>query len=344
MTMTERENLLRVINKQEPAWLPRKGVLPYPDADPEEHKPCSIGVRPEIFPPKRGPKGGRIDMFGVEYEGAENICGQELPMPNKFILDDVRKWRDIIKVPSLDGVDWRAIAEKAVANVDRHESCVQMGGTSGFFQQLMSFMGFTEGLCALQEEPEECMALFDYLCTYNETVAKNLIGYIKPEIYGVSDDTATARSPFISREMYRNIIMPFHARMAKIGSELGLPIDMHCCGRCEDFIEDWREFGVTFWNPAQITNDLVGIKAKYGNDLVLNGCWDSQGPAGWPGAEEEFVRGEVRKCIDAYAPGGGFCFMACIYGEKDDKKAWTHALWVTDEYNKYGRTFYKKLG
>jgi len=340
--MTERENLLRVINKQEPAWLPRKGVLPYPDADPEEHKPCSIGVRPEIFPPKRGPKGGRIDMFGVEYEGAENICGQELPMPNKFILDDVRKWRDIIKVPSLDGVDWRAIAEKAVANVDRHESCVQMGGTSGFFQQLMSFMGFTEGLCALQEEPEECMALFDYLCTYNETVAKNLIGYIKPEIYGVSDDTATARSPFISREMYRNIIMPFHARMAKIGSELGLPIDMHCCGRCEDFIEDWREFGVTFWNPAQITNDLVGIKAKYGNRLVIAGGWDGRGRLLAPDVTEEEIRQSVRDTMDAYAVSGGFCWAGGFMGALGDPEPVRKNDILKDEARKYGATFYKK--
>ena len=188
------------------------------------------------------------------------------------------------------------------------------------------------------------MALFDYLCTYYETIAKNLIGYIKPDIYGVGDDTATARSPFMSNKMYQDLIKPFVARIAKIGTDLDLPVDMHCCGRCEDFIDDWRDFGVTMWNPAQVMNDLVGIKERYGNSLVLNGCWNSSGPEGWPGASEELVRQAVRDCIDTYAPGGGFCFMTCIYGAKGDEQARTHALWVTDEYNKYGRTFYQRQG
>ena len=30
----------------------------------------------------------------------------------------------------------------------------------------MAFMGFTEGLCAMAEEPEEVYALFDYMCDF----------------------------------------------------------------------------------------------------------------------------------------------------------------------------------
>ena len=344
MVMTERENLLRVVNGQEPAWVPRKGIVPYAELDPEKHKPCCVTVRSEIFPPKVNAKGGRINEFGVEYEPTDSTDGQQLPMPNNFILDDITRWRDVIKAPSLEGIDWRAIAEKALAKVDRNESCVQFGGSSNFFQQLVGFMGFTEALIALQEEPEEVMALLEYLCVYQETIARNLIGYIKPDFYGMSDDNSTARSPFFSVEMYKKIFKPFHVRMAKIGNELGLPIDMHDCGRCEDLIEDWREFGVRIWNPAQVMNDLVGIKKKYGNDLILTGCWDSSGPAGWPDSTEETVRQAVRDCIDTFAPGGGFCFWASVYGAKGDDLAKQHAFWVTDEYNKYGRTFYQRQG
>ncbi|MCL2166845.1 MAG: veratrol--corrinoid protein metyltransferase [Clostridiales bacterium] len=345
MTMTERENLLRVANGQEPAWLPRKGIVPYADVDPEEHKPCCLGAMPMLFPPKTNARGGRIDIFGVEYEATDSTDGLQLPMPNHFILDDVTKWRDVIKVPSLEGIDWRAIAEKSVEHIDRKESCVSMGTHVGYFQHLMNFMGFTEGLIALQEEPEEVMELYAYLAEFYETISKKLIEYIKPDFYGLTDDTATARSPFISNEMYRKIVKPFHASLAKIGVDHDCFIEMHNCGRCEDVIDDWREFGVSFWNPAQVMNDLPGIKKKYGNSLILNGCWDSSGPAGWPGAKEELVRQAVRDCIDAYAPGGGFCFWASLYGSKDnEKQARQHAFWITDEYNKYGRTFYQRQG
>jgi hypothetical protein len=197
----------------------------------------------------------------------------------------------------------------------------------------------------MQEGPDEVLALYDYLGKYYETIALNLIDYINPEVFGITDDTAAAKYPFISREMYQRLMKPFQARMGKIAQDRGIPIDMHDCGRCEDFIDDWIEFGVKVWNPAQVTNDLKGIKKKYGNKMVLTGCWDSQGPAGWPGTEEEVVRQAVRDCIDAYAPGGGFCFWASFYGAKDDlERAKKHAFWITDEYNKYGRTFYKKLG
>ncbi|MCL1805388.1 MAG: veratrol--corrinoid protein metyltransferase [Clostridiales bacterium] len=344
MTMTERENLLRVARGQEPAWVPRKGSPRFND-DPENHKPSCMSAMAMLFPPRRGPGGGRIDVFGVEYEPTDSTGGLELPMPNKFILDDITKWRDVIKTPKLEGIDWGAVASKAVEHIDRNESCVMMGTHVGYFQHLMSFMGFTEGLIAIQEEPDECMALFEYLADYFETIAKNLIGYIKPDFYGITDDTATARSPFISMETYRRVIKPFHARLAKIGVDHDAFIEMHNCGRCEDAIDDWREFGVSFWNPAQVTNDLKGIKKKYGNDFVLVGCWDSQGPAGWPGATEEMVRQAVRDCIDDYAAGGGFCFYGSLYGSKDaEEEARRHALWITDEYNKYGRTYYQRKG
>ena len=344
MTITEKENLLRVVNGQEPAWVPRKGMVPFADVDPEKHKPCSVGAMPMIFPPTPTPNGGRIDIFGVEYEAVESIGGAALPMPNKFILDDITKWRDVIKVPSLEGIDWDAVAKKAVEHIDRNESCVDMGTHVGYFQHLMNFMGFTEGLCALQEEPDEVYALYEYLAEYYETIALNLVDRIKPDFFGITDDTATAQRSFISLDTYRKLVKPFHARLGKIAMDRGIPVEMHNCGHCEDFIDDWREFGVKIWNPAQVMNDLKGIKKKYGNSLIMTGCWNSQGPPGWPGAEEELVRQAVRDCIDAYAPGGGFCFWASLYGAIDDDRARTHAFWITDEYNKYGRTFYQRQG
>ena len=341
--MTEKENLMRVVNGEEPAWLPRKGQSQFDD-DPENHKPCCQNAMPVYFPPRRGAKGGRIDVFGVEYEPTDSTSGQELPMPNNFILDDITKWRDIIKTPSLEGIDWETVAKKSIENIDRNETAVGMGTNGGYFQHLMNFMGFSEGLVALHEDPEEVLALYEYLAEYYETIALNLVDYIKPDFYGITDDTATAQNPFMSPEMYRRLVKPFQARLAKIATDRDITIEMHCCGRCEDFIDDWIEFGVKFWNPAQTMNDLVGIKEKYGNSFVLNGCWDSSGPPGWPGAKEDIVRQAVRDCVDTFAPGGGFCFRAPVYGAKGDERAREHSFWVTDEYNKYGRTFYQRQG
>ena len=338
--MTERENLLRVINGEEPAWVPRVGIISY--GRDTEHPPAAANARSDLFARERLPDGTSIDMFGVQYEATESTGGAELPLPGKFILDDITKWRDVIKVPSLEGIDWEAAAKRMVENIDRHESALVMGTHVGYFQHVMNFMGFENGLIALMTDPDEVLELNEYLANFYDAITANLIDYVKPDIFAITDDTATAINPFISQSMYQELFKPYHARLAKFATDRDIPITMHNCGRCEESIDDWLDFGVNIWNPAQVVNDLVGIKKKYGNKLILNGCWDSQGPAGWPGAEEEFVRSEVRKCIDTFAPGGGFCFWASIYGSSSDQRVHDHAWWITDEYNKYGRTFYQK--
>ena len=146
--------------------------------------------------------------------------------------------------------------------VDRTQTSVTATIHVGYFQQLMNFMGFTEGLCAMLEEPDEVMALFEYMNQFYLQICSKVRDYYKPDVWAITDDTATATNPFISVEMYREMIKPFHASEAKFAQEAGIPIDMHDCGRCEDFIEDWRDFGVCAWNPAQTMNDLAGIKKK----------------------------------------------------------------------------------
>lgn len=79
-------------------------------------------------------------------------------------------------------------------------------------------------------------------------------------------------------------------------------------------------------------------KKKYGNRLVMNGTWTTSSPAWRPGAPEELVRGEVRKCIDQFAVGGGMMFWTGGQegtSENQIQLSW----WADDEVRKYGREF-----
>ena len=336
--MTERDNVFKVLRGEMPEWVPRYMVAPTQ----KNPYPAAFQMAMPGFYKRKQEGQYEIDIWGVPYAATENTGGMALPAPGQFILRDIRKWRDVIKAPDLSDIDWERMAKEDTKHIDREETVVEMYTHVGYFQQLMNFMGFNEGLLALYEEPEECMALFEYLADFYDMVAKKTIEYYKPDIMLINDDIATAINPFISVQMYREMIKPFAARLGNIGREAGLYIDMHCCGRCEDFIDDWLDFGVSMWNPAQVMNDLKGIKEKYGNKLTLIGCWDSSGPPSWPGAGEELVREAVRACIDTYAPGGGFIFWGSMYGADDDEDFHRRAAWVADEYNTYGRSWYKK--
>ena len=117
---------------------------------------------------------------------------------------------------------------------------------------------------------------------------------------------------------------------------------MHCCGRCEEFIDDWRDFGVVSWNPAQTINDLEGIQKKYGRSLILNGAWDIVGNLLDPNVSEEDVRASVREAMDKYAKNGGYVFGGSFLGSFDDEATRRKNAWLYDEAKKYGRQFYKK--
>ena len=333
--LTEKENLLMTLRGEVPEWVPRNMY-----ASPG-HPPAASGCGPSFLNARRTPQGG-FDIWGVEFVTTRDTGGMAIPKPGKFMLDDITKWRDVIKAPDISDIDWETMAKKDLARIDRSQTAVSAMVHVGYFQSLCNFMGFNEGLMAMIEEPEEVYELFEYMSSFWVQICSKIRDYYKPDIWGVTDDTATATNPFISPETYRNLVKPFHKREAAFGVEMGIPVDMHNCGRCEDFIDDWLDIGVTCWNPAQTMNDLVGIKKKYGNRLVLEGCWDSSGPAGWPGATEEVVKQAVRDTIDTFAPGGGFVFWASTYGAPDDEDFLNRKRWITEEYDAYGRTFYQK--
>jgi hypothetical protein len=340
--MTERENFLKVMHGETPEWVPRYTFGP----DPYATKPLQCtGIMSSANGGSMINKGkGRIDVFGVEYVATEETGWQMLPVPGKFILDDVRYWRNVVRLPDLSGIDWDYMCKKDAerSRIDYNVSAVTYGVGGGFFLPLMNLMGFTNGLIAMYEEPEAVKEMYDYMCNWYLEILDHTFDRFKFDIFSVGDDTATAQNPFISPECYRDLIKPFMLKITKKAVDRGMPIMMHCCGRCEDLIDDWVDFGVNSWNPAQVMNDLGGIKKKYGNNMVLMGCWDSSGPAGYAGASEELVRQTVRDTIDRHSAGGGFIFLGSTYGPDGDVELANRRRWMTSEYEAYREHPYKK--
>ena len=335
-SITGKENMMMFMRGEHPAWVPRYCVMPDPYS---KLAPPMQAISPGFMNEHRTPEGGR-DIWGVEFVATEETAGAVLPVPNQFILDDITKWRDVVKAPDISGIDWEAMAKKDLEKVDRSVTAVVQYVHVGYFQQLMAFMGFGEGLCAMFEEPEEVKALYDYLCDFYTGITKKCLEYYKPDFFELTDDTATAINPFVSVDMYRDLIKPYHKAQMQPVMDEGLPIFMHNCGRCEDFIEDWFDCGIVAWNPAQVVNDLDGIKKKYGRKFGLCGCWDSSGPVSWPDATEEMIKQAVRDTIDRFAPDGGFCFWGSTYGPVGDKATEDRKRWLTEEYESYGMSFY----
>ncbi len=91
----------------------------------------------------------------------------------------------------------------------------------GYFQNLMAFMGFSNGLCAMYEEPDEVL-LCSITCVIFLCRDGKVIDIVKPDIYGILDDTAAWAAPFISDDMYREMVLPYHDRQIRYARERGI--------------------------------------------------------------------------------------------------------------------------
>ena len=326
--MTERENFRLLLAGEMPEYIPSYNMMAwrfYPTFDRE----------------RLNPDGSGFDVFGVEYVSSPEADGGAMSKPGVYILDDITKWRDVVKTPDLSGVDWEKVVKADVEHRDPVNNPILLATHNGYFQALVKFMGFENGLCAMFEEPEEVEALFDYLGDYYMEVQRQYTKYGQLLGLNLTDDTATALNPFISMDMYRRLLKPVYKRHTDMALNDGLYITIHNCGRCEDQIEDWMDMGITGWDPAQTSNDLVGIKKKYGRKLCIIGGWDSSGPATWPGSSDELLMEALENTLNTLAPGGGFCFAAAVMGASFDEDQRRKMGIIREFYETKVKDYYK---
>jgi len=322
--LSAKENYMRALSGEVPEYVPRFGE--------------AVGIqRPSIL------YGGRLtgagkDIFGVEWVTEGSALDAPIPKCSDFILEDIRNWRDVIKFPDFSHVDWEVMAKKDKEKVNPDAPYGAGCAAQGFFQSLMAFMGFTEGLLAIHEEPEEVKELINYLCDCYLSLADKLIKYYKPDFIHFADDIATERNPFISLNAFRDIFAPVWRRYISYFKERGFLAAMHNCGYFEAFLDDVVDMGFNAWDPAQVSNDLVGIKKRYNNKLMICGGFDAREFLPHIDVSEEQCRAAVKKTLDELAPGGGYAFGGLA--PASDPIIQQRSEWIHDEYEKLKYTYY----
>ncbi|MGI6218080.1 MAG: uroporphyrinogen decarboxylase family protein [Coriobacteriales bacterium] len=339
--LTPKENMLRMYRHEQQEWVPIYTMgMPLPDG---EDIPMTMIV-PSIIAGQAAPTGNGLDVWGVKWVGSDSAGGGRLPEPNNFILDDITRWRDVIKAPDLSDIDWEQMAKDDLkrSGVDREKTAIGQDTFIGPFQYLMAFMGFTEGMIALSEEPEEAHALLDYILDFYCEVQHKYYEALKPDVIIMADDTCAYAKPFISEEMFREFFVPCYIRECELPNQLGMPIQFHNCGKAANFIEICHEeANIWGWDPCQNTNDMVAFKKKHQNDISILGCFD---PTGTPLVSNDATNEEVvafaKEMIDTYAPDGGYAFMGGFVGPADDPDVQRKNKAVNDFAIDYCNNFY----
>lgn len=141
------------------------------------------------------------------------------------------------------------------------------------------------------------------------------------DIAGEGDDYGTQQSQLIDPDQFREYYKPHFARVLGFIKEKAPNVKLlfHSCGNVRPIIPDLIEIGVDLLNPVHITAtgmEPVQLKKDFGKDIVFwGGGVDTQHVL--PNGTPQQVKDDVKRNIEALAPGGGFVFATVhnIQGE-----------------------------
>ncbi|MCL2125709.1 MAG: hypothetical protein FWH33_06950 [Oscillospiraceae bacterium] len=341
--ITPKENFLRLAGGGHPEYVPYftfMGNEPIPEI---ATKSAFIELF-ETKPPNED--GSMTNVWGVTNYPNQDTAGSAMPAPNVYIMEDITKWRDVLKTPKLrSDLDFEAMAKAEMERIEinRDETALRAGLGFGPWMTLISFMGFEGAMLAMAEEPESVKEMFDWMASLYEPYIEKVLDAYKPDIWSMGDDTCTERGPFFSVDMYKDLFKPYYQRFAKQAQERGIPIVYHICGFIEPFIPDMIDFGVKYVEPAQETNDIMALKETYKGQLSYLGGydWGKHVPRNYPNYDEEEVRQDVRNAIDKYSPGGAYGTLIWPVSFVEDPHIEDLKKLVWNEAYEYGKKVYK---
>ena len=160
------------------------------------------------------------------------------------------------------------------------------------------------------------------------------------DIAGEGDDYGTQQSQLISPEQFREYYKPHMARVLSFIREKAPHVKLmfHSCGNVRPIIPDLIEMGVDILNPVHINAagmEPFQLKKDFGKSIVFwGGGVDTQKVL--PSGSEKEVINDVKRNLEALAPGGGFVFSTVHNIQAEVPPENIMAMWTTlQKYGKY---------
>jgi uroporphyrinogen decarboxylase len=209
---------------------------------------------------------------------------------------------------------WEGLREQAVGYRENGRIVFTKGLCAGLFEMHQRIRGMENAMLDPLMYPDNSDRLIGKIADLKIEFwdeALNELGDVV-DIVGEGDDYGTQQSQLIAPEQFRAYYKPHFVRVLQFikSKRPGIMIMFHSCGNVRPIIPDLIDMGVDILNPLHITAagmEPKQLKSDFGSDIVFwGGGVDTQHilPNGTP----KEVREDVRRNIEALAPGGGFVF------------------------------------
>jgi uroporphyrinogen decarboxylase len=132
------------------------------------------------------------------------------------------------------------------------------------------------------------------------------------------DDVASQRSLLMSKDVWKDIVKPYHVQLSGVIKSLGKTVMYHSCGSVYQMIPLFAELPIDVLNPLQPLAedmDFKKIKENFGETLCFHGGMDIQFLL--PKGSVKEVEDKVKETIDILSKNGGYILTSAHYIQAD---------------------------
>ncbi|MCP4642580.1 MAG: hypothetical protein GY851_19200 [bacterium] len=216
-----------------------------------------------------------------------------------------------------DAADPRRVAglrDQALAHREAGKAVVVKSICAGIFEMAQRLRGMENALMDPMMYADLSDRLYgklaDLKIAYWETVLGELGDVV--DVVAENDDYGTQESQLIAPDQFRQLFKPHMKRVFDTIKKLApnARLFFHSCGNVRPILPDFIELGIDILNPVHVSAagmEPVALKKDFGDAITFwGGGVETQHvlPQGTP----DEVRDDVRRNLDALAPGGGYVF------------------------------------
>ena len=196
----------------------------------------------------------------------------------RFTVEDRESWEEYKKfllVPDERRINFEAY-RKAKENAKKNNRFFVWSGIN-VFECIHPICGHENMLMGMVLDPEW---ILDMAETYaNLTIELQKILFERegaPDGIWYYEDMGFKERPFMSPQMYQELIMPSHKKTIDYAKSLGLPVIMHSCGYIRPLLPYMIEAGIDCLQVIEIKAgmDLLEIHKTFGDKIALMGGID----------------------------------------------------------------------
>ena len=249
--------------------------------------------------------------WGITYSWPRDQMG---PFPvhtdGLRVLEDVTKWKETVKAPSVIFPEdrWEA-AIKHAESVDRDDRYVTVFFASGTFEMTHMLMGMEDAMMMLYEEPDYMHELIDYLTDYELAYAEQIIDRIKPNALFHHDDWGGQISSFLSPDMFKEFYLEPYKKAYGFWKDNGVELIVHHSDSyAANLVPHMIDMGIDIWQGVMTTNNTPELIKEYGGKISFMGQLDS-GPLDHKDWDADTIREHVEQACKSC---GKKYFIPCL--------------------------------